>query len=121
METIVTGLRIHPRTAPALRSYCLTYDPDNLHKYGFPSASTIQLGQIILVWQMMGIQSILMVVLVLLFRYGEPVILSLYKTNTIVDQCPAVALDDDISYGRTGTELNWFYFERNQLPGVNTT
>ena len=112
-------------TAISLRSYCLTDNPDNLHKYRFPSGSTIQPGQIILVWATNDGHTVdpngEFYTSFALSADGEPVILSLYTTNTIVDQCSGCTLDDDISYGRTGTELNWFYFNEPTPRGENTT
>ena len=114
----------------SLHSYCLTDNPTNLHKFRFPSGTVINPGQIIMVWGENDVNPHPTTVADSLGEYhtsfsiqaeGEPIILSLYSTNTIMDQCPAVALDDDISYGRIGTGTQWFYFPEPTPRTENTT
>ncbi|MFO7659605.1 MAG: CotH kinase family protein, partial [Candidatus Cloacimonadaceae bacterium] len=99
-----------------LNLYCLSDSPTNLTKFRFPVGSTIAPGEIILVWAVNNVTPIIdpngdyWGTNFAISANGEPVFLSLYYGPIIVDEMPDTIIPTNISYGRVGTELSWYFF-----------
>jgi hypothetical protein len=115
-----------------LNLYCLSDSPSNLRKFRFPAGSIIAPGQIILIWAVNNVTPTILPngdfwgTNFAVSANGEPVYLSLYAGPVIVDQMPNTAIPQNVSYGRIGAGLEWYYFpqptprEENTTPGYNT-
>ena len=106
-----------------LNLYCLSDSPTNLTKFRFPVGSTIAPGEIILVWAVNNVTPTIdpngdyWGTNFAVSANGEPVFLSLYVGPTIVDEMPSTIIPSDISYGRAGTGLSWYFFPQ-PTPGA---
>jgi hypothetical protein len=104
-----------------LSLYCLSDSPANLSKFRFPAGRTLAPGQIILVWAVNEATTIapngdICGTNFAISASGEPVILSLFSDGTIIDQMPSTAIPEDISFGRAGDDMSWYFFSQ-PTPG----
>lgn len=106
-----------------LNLYCLSDSPTNLTKFRFPLGSTIAPGEIILVWAVNNVTPTIdpngdyWGTNFAVSANGEPVFLSLFNGPTIVDEMPNTVIPANISYGRAGTGLSWYFFPQ-PTPGA---
>lgn len=114
-----------------LNLYCLSDSPNNLTKFRFPAGSSLQPGQIILIWAVneptvVAPNGEFCGTNFAISASGEPVILSLFSSSAIIDQMPVMAIPTDHSYGRIGSGNEWYFFtqptprEENTTPGYLT-
>jgi hypothetical protein len=109
-----------------LNLYCLSDSPGNLRKFRFPVGSTIDPGEIILIWAVNETPTIdpngeFCGTNFAISAGGEPIYLSLDAGPTIVDQMPNIPIGENISYGRIGDGTNWYYFTQPTPRLENTT
>jgi len=114
-----------------LNQYYLSDSVTNKTKFRFPVGSYIEPGQIIFVWAVNNVTPIINPngdywgTNFAISANGEPVALSyldpIDATVTIVDQMPSIAIPANVSYGRVGASLDWFYFIEPTPKTENTT
>jgi hypothetical protein len=93
-----------------LSGYFLSDDPDNLQKWTFPNSSIEANGYRLIFASEEDVFSTYIHTNFKLSKNGEPLLFS-NTSGTIIDQLIIPPLEEDISYGRSASNINeWFYY-----------